>query len=136
MIVFDLQCLASGDVFEAWFRSNADYDEQTARGLVECPACGSNRIAKAPMAPLVSRPAGEDARHAIARLAAAQAELLRDSEWVGDAFAEKARAMHLGEIESRQVHGNATAEDAKTLIEDGVPVAPLPLPVVPPNQVN
>jgi hypothetical protein len=69
-------------------------------------------------------------------MAAVQAELLKDSRWVGDGFADTARAMHSGEIEREQVHGNATLEQAKSLVDDGVPVAPLPLPVLPPNQVN
>jgi hypothetical protein len=62
--------------------------------------------------------------------------MLKDSEWVGDRFAEEARSMHLGEAEARAVHGNATPAEAKSLIDEGVPVAPLPLPVLPPNQVN
>ena len=66
----------------------------------------------------------------------AQAEILRNSRWVGDQFVETARAMHSGEAEPEQVHGNATLAQAKSLAEDGVPVAPLPLPVVPPSQVN
>jgi hypothetical protein len=72
----------------------------------------------------------------LARLAAIQAELLKDSRWVGDEFADTARAMHSGEIAPAQVHGQATIEQAKSLLADGVPVAPLPLPVVAPNQVN
>ena len=72
----------------------------------------------------------------LARLAGMQAEMLKNSRWVGDEFAEKARAMHSGEIEREQVHGNATLEQAKALVDDGVPVASLPLPVTPPNQVN
>ena len=135
MIVFDLQCQDSGDVFEAWFQSGADYDEQSARGLVQCPVCQSTRIAKAPMAPRVpAKSSGEPSP--LALLAEAQAAALKDSEWVGDRFAAEARSIHLGESEARAVHGNATVAEAKSLIDDGVPVAPLPLPVVPPNQVN
>lgn len=134
MIVFDLQCQDSGDVFEAWFSSGSDYDDQAARGLVQCPACGSSRIAKAPMAPRV--PAKASGSSAIARLAEIQAAMLMDSEWVGRRFADEARSIHAGEAEPRQVHGEATAAEARSLIDDGVPVAPLPFPVVPPNQVN
>lgn len=137
MIVFDLQCLeqscVGGETFEAWFRSNADYDEQRGSGLVQCPFCQSANIAKAPMAPRVPR---KNSGEPLARLAELQAELLKDSRWVGDKFADTARAMHSGEIEPAQVHGNATLEQARSLVEDGVPVAPLPLPVVPPTQVN
>lgn len=133
MIVFDLQCLESGETFEAWFRSNADYDEQLGNGLVECPFCRSSNVAKAPMAPSVPR---KNAVDSLARLAAIQAEALKESRWVGDDFAETARAMHSGEIECEQVHGNATLEQARTLADEGVPVMPLPLPVTPPTQLN
>jgi len=133
MIVFDLQCRDGGETFEAWFRSSADYDEQSEGGLVQCPACGSANIGKAPMAPSVPR---KGSANPLAKLAAMQAELLKNSRWVGDEFTDTARAMHSGEIEPAQVHGNASIEQAKSLVEDGVPVAPLPLPVTPPNQLN
>jgi hypothetical protein len=133
MIVFDLLCLDGGETFEAWFRSNADFDEQRQAGLVECPFCQSANIAKAPMAPSVPR---KPKYGPLARAAALQAELLKDSRWVGDEFAETARAIHDGEIEPEQVHGSATIEQAKALVDEGVPVAPLPFPVVPPSQVN
>jgi hypothetical protein len=135
VIVFDLRCEDSGDVFEGWFESNADFDAQKARNLVQCPVCQSTRVAKAPMAAHV--PARSSAGGTpLARLAALQAKMLENSEWVGDRFAEEARAIHEGESDPRPVHGNATAAEAKTLIEDGIAVAPLPLPVLPPNQVN
>jgi hypothetical protein len=133
MIVFDLQCRDGGETFEAWFRSNADYDEQRAAGVVQCPVCQSANIAKAPMAPRVPKK-GLD--QPIARIAALQNELLKDSRWVGDEFTDTARAMHLGEIEAEQVHGNATIEQAKSLLDEGVSVSPLPLPVRPPSQIN
>jgi hypothetical protein len=133
MIVFDLQCHDGGETFEAWFRSNADYEEQREAGLVQCPVCQSANVAKAPMAPRVPK---KGADSPLARLAEAQAEILKDSRWVGDRFTEMARAMHSGEIEREQVHGQATLEQAKSLVDDGIPVAALPLPVVPPTQVN
>ena len=133
MIVFDLQCRDGGETFEAWFRSSSDYDEQREAGLVECPFCQSANIAKAPMAPRVPR---KGSTNPLARLAAMQAEMLKESRWVGDKFAETARAIHSGEMEPQQVHGSATIEQAKSLVDDGVPVAPLPLPVTPPSQVN
>ena len=138
MIVFDLQCLAGGDRFEAWFRSNADFDQQLEQGMVQCPFCFSSCVTKAPMAALLPRSSdrGSGASEVIARIASLQAELLRDSRWVGGEFAETARAMHHGEIDTSQVHGEATAEQAQSLVEEGVPIAPLPLPVVPPHQVN
>ena len=137
MIVFDLCCRQSGDRFEAWFRSNADFERQLETGLVQCPFCESSDVAKAPMAPMVASGGGaEGIAEAIGRLAALQAELLRGSRWVGDRFADTARAMHLGEIDTGPVHGEATAEQVRSLVEDEVPIAPLPLPVVPPDQVN
>src|SRR5206468_5522721 len=97
MIVFDLQCSersCSGETFEAWFRSSADYEEQRAGGLVQCPFCRSAKVAKAPMAP---RLPSKHSDAPLARLAAIQAELLKESRWVGEDFADTARAMHSGE---------------------------------------
>src|SRR3954449_10507315 len=103
MIVFDLQCRDGGETFEAWFRSGVDYDEQRAAGLVQCPVCQSANIDKAPMAPRVPR---KGTGGLIAKLAAIQTEMLKDSRWVGDDFAETARAMHVGDIAPAQVHGS------------------------------
>ena len=142
MIVFDLKC-GNAHVFEAWFGSSADYEDQRGRGLVTCPMCGDDSIDKAVMAPAVAAkgnrretvtPAAMKA--AIAALAEAQAKALATSEWVGTAFAGRARAMHDGEEAHAPIHGQATAAEAKALIEDGVPVAPLPFPVVPPTARN
>ena len=133
MIVFDLQCQDGGETFEAWFSSSADYEEQRGSGMVQCPVCGSTRVGKAPMAPQVPRKGGGEP---LARLAAMQAEMLKQSRWVGEQFATTARAMHSGEMPNEQVHGQATLAEAKSLVEEGIPVAPLPLPVVPPSQVN
>lgn len=148
MIVFDLKCGAQGHVFEAWFGSSADYEDQQGRGLVTCPICGSGDVAKAPMAPAVPRK-GEAAsapelfssdpasvKAMMNALAAMQTKLLETSENVGDRFAEEARAMHLGESDRRSIHGRATREEAGGLIEEGIPVAPLPFPVVEPGEKN
>ncbi|MFL6755771.1 MAG: DUF1178 family protein [Sphingomicrobium sp.] len=133
MIVFDLQCRDGGERFEAWFRSNADFEEQRAAGLIECPLCQSVNVGKAPMAPSVPRKSMDSP---LAKLASMQAELLKNSRWVGSDFADTARAMHSGEIERECVHGSATLQQAKSLVDEGVPISPLPLPVTPPNQVN
>ena len=133
MIVFDLQCRDGGETFEAWFRSSSDYEEQREAGLVQCPVCQSANVVKAPMAPRVPRKGSDNP---LARLAAMQADALKNSRWVGDRFVDTARAMHSGEIAPEQVHGNATLEQAKSLVDDGIPVAPLPLPVTPPGQIN
>ena len=133
MIVFDLQCGAGCTPFEAWFRSTADYEDQRGGGLVQCPYCNSAEVEKAPMAPRVPRKSAGDA---LQRLSDFQAEHLANSRWVGDDFVETARAMHNGEREAQQVHGNASLAQAKALADEGIPVAPLPFPVTPPNQVN
>ena len=138
MIVFDLKCLGDCAVFEGWFSSSSDFAEQTERGLVQCPYCGSAEVAKAPMAPRLGSSDGIaiEAKDAIAALASLQAKLLSNSEWVGADLPETARAMHLGEMEQRPVHGQASADEARSLIDEGVAIVPLPLPVVPPRQVN
>ena len=146
MIVFDLKC-GGGHVFEAWFGSSADYESQRGKALIACPMCGDSAIDKAVMAPNVaakgnrrsdaaSSPGKPDPKQVMAALAQAQAKMLEGSQWVGVAFADKARAMHLGEEAHAPIHGQASVAEAKALIEEGVPVAPLPLPVVPPEQRN
>ena len=141
MIVFDLRC-GAGHVFEGWFGSSADYDDQRQRGLVACPVCGSTGLEKAPMAPNVGKSGDglglspEAAKKALAELATAQRKLLENSEHVGDRFPQEARAIHLGEAEARAIHGRATADDAKSLAEDGIPVSPLPFPVPEPGEEN
>ena len=138
MIVFDLRCREGCAVFEGWFDSGEDYERQSMRGLVQCPFCGTARVEKAPMAPRVSRSDGStsEVKDVMACVAALQAKLLDNSEWVGTDLPETARAMHLGEVEPRAVHGQASADEARSLIDEGVPIVPLPLPVVPPGQVN
>jgi hypothetical protein len=137
VIVFDLKCLHGCAVFEGWFRSSSDFAEQTELGLVQCPCCGSAEVGKAPMAPRVNRSDDMPVEaEAIAALASLQARLLCNSEWVGADLPETARAMHLGEMEARPVHGQASAAEARSLIDEGVSILPLPLPIVPPGQVN
>ena len=162
MIVFDLRCAPAAHVFEAWFGSSADYDDQRARGLVACPLCGSDEIAKAPMAPAVpvksnaraiapagpaeagavpvaAHPATADPQAIKAMLAAAaavQKTLLAASESVGDRFADEARAIHLGESAARAIHGRATPAEAAALVEEGIQVAALPFPVLEPGEEN
>jgi hypothetical protein len=143
MIVFDLKCVG-GHVFEAWFASSAAYEAQRTDGQLSCPMCGNTDVDKAVMAPAIaakgnrqaapSTPA--DMKAALAALAKAQAAALEGSQWVGSAFADRARAMHAGEEDVAAIHGQATLMEAKRLVEDGVPVAPLPLPVVPPDTAH
>ena len=155
MIVYDLAC-DEGHRFEGWFGSSADYDDQRTRGLLVCPSCGSGQVAKAPMAPAVpakgnqrqevlppqtpqpmaNTPMPPEVQKALAALAKAQAEALKNSTWVGDKFAEETRKMHYGERDEAPIHGQASLAEAKALIEEGVPVAPLPFPVAPPEKLN
>ena len=145
MIVFDLRCGRRGHVFEAWFGSSADYEDQKARGLVNCPMCGSADVGKAIMAPAIpakgNKRAGPDraadlfaaapaeVKAVLAAAAAVQKKLIAGSESVGARFADEARAIHLGEAEPRPIHGRATPDEARALAEEGVDFAPLPFPV-------
>jgi hypothetical protein len=137
MIVFDLSC-GGGHVFEAWFGSQSDYDGQRERGLVSCPVCGDAGIDKAPMAPRISSSGSgvSDPNAVMKALVAAQAKMLAGSEDVGHRFAEEARAIHAGDAEERVIHGRTTPAEARKLVEEGVPVAPLPLPVRDPARDN
>ena len=148
MIIFDLKCKPQAHVFEAWFGSSEDYEEQQGRGLVSCPICGSAAVGKAPMAPRVGAkgnrtgipvgPSEEFAamKVALAALATAQREQLRNSDFVGDRFPDEARAIHLGEISARAIHGRASRSEAESLIEEGIPIAPLVIPFVEPGLEN
>jgi hypothetical protein len=141
MIVYDLRCAPQGHVFEGWFGSSADYDAQRERGLLSCPICGASDVDKAPMAPRVGPKGNQSAtpahvKKALATLAKAQKEMLAGSDYVGERFPDEARAIHLGEAEARAIHGKASPDDAKSLIDEGVPVAPLPFPVAPPGEEN
>lgn len=145
MIVFDLRC-GAGHVFEAWFGSSDAWEQQRSAGQVRCPTCDNPDVTKAMMAPNVATkghtrspaPSLEPAQFkaAVKALAAAQAKALEGSTWVGDSFARRARAMHDGEESAVAIHGQASLAEAKALVEEGVPVAPLPLPVVPPDRIN
>lgn len=151
MIIFDLKCL-EGHVFEGWFGSSSDYEDQQGRGLVSCPLCGSAEVVKAVMAPAVGAkgnraavaPAAPDlfsgdpegVKRMLAALSAEQKKMLASSEHVGDRFAQEARAIYLGESDARAIHGRATRDQAESLIEDGIPVAPLPFPVIEPGEEN
>lgn len=142
MIVFDLKC-ANRHIFEAWFGSSAAYEAQAVAGQVRCPLCDSAEVKKAVMAPNIApkgeragAPDADVAKAALAKLAAAQAKMLEGSEWVGRSFATRARAMHAGEETAAVIHGQTSLAEAKALADEGVPVAPLPLPVTPPESIN
>jgi hypothetical protein len=163
MIVFDLECRPSGHRFEGWFGSSDDYASQQERGLVTCPSCGVANVVKAPMAPnlgvkgkqLIAVPTPQapapsqasskamskgaippEAIKMMQALAEMQSKALEKSRWVGDSFAETSREMHYGEREAEPIHGQATMQQAKELIEEGIEVAPLPFPVITPGKAN
>ncbi|MBO9579382.1 MAG: DUF1178 family protein [Sphingobium sp.] len=155
MISFDLKCIHD-HVFEGWFRSSGDYEEQRGRRQIACPVCGSADVAKAVMAPAVAAKGNRrDAATApasiamtsgspdqakleemLGALAKAQTEMLEKSQWVGDKFAEQARAMYYGEAEQAPIHGTTNAQEARAMMEEGVPVAPLIVPVAPPESTH
>ena len=143
MMVFDLRC-AGGHVFEAWFASSSAWEEQRAAGQVSCPICDDRTVDKAAMAPAVPAKGNRRAtgslpatvKAALQALAAGQARALAHSTWVGPAFADRARAMHAGEEDHAVIHGQATLADARALVEEGIAVAPLLVPIVPPEQLN
>lgn len=139
MIVFDLACPA-GHRFESWFRDGAAYDEQAEAGAIACPVCGATNIAKAPTRLNIGRGGSRgDAPPSAATppgptlpppLAAALTELRRRVEEncddVGRAFPEEARRIHYGEAANRGIYGEASADDAKALADEGIDVQPMP----------
>ena len=131
MIKYALKCEVGHD-FEAWFPSSDGFDEQSRQGLVECPMCGSRDVAKAIMAPMVRTSKGRDeAGDAQRRLAELAFKVRRHVEathdYVGDAFAKEARDIHEGLTPERPIYGQATPAEVKSLVEDGVPVAAIPM---------
>ena len=134
MIRFSLSC-ANDHAFDGWFRNGEDFEAQKKRGLVSCPVCRSAEVEKALMAPAVSTgrkrdrialALGEEQRKALAKLKAMAEEAKKNADYVGDKFAEEARKIHFGETEARGIYGEATAEEARSLLEDGVDFVPLP----------
>lgn len=130
MIRYDLKC-ENDHGFDSWFASADAFDTLGKAGQLACPECGSVRVEKALMAPKV-RPArksasltkpSSDREKALAKL---RDEVEKNSDYVGMNFAAEARAMHEGDAPARSIYGEAKPEDAKSLIEDGLPVAPLP----------
>ncbi|WP_395944103.1 DUF1178 family protein [Brevundimonas sp.] len=149
MIRYALKC-DHDHGFEAWFGSSSDYDDQAARGLVECPFCGSHSVEKAIMAPAV----GGTKKSATAPDMAApdtlkkmqtmmmeaarevRAHVEANFDYVGDSFAREARDIHEGKSEKREIYGEATPAEVKKLKADGVPVSALPDAPPDPSKVN
>ena len=136
MVRYSLSC-AEGHGFESWFASATAFDDLAARGLLTCAECGSSQVGKALMAPAVAPSAkalaaSRDPREEI--LARMRRHLQETSDYVGPGFAAEARAIHDGAAPERSIWGEARPEEAKALIEDGIPVAPLPF--VPKRSAN
>jgi hypothetical protein len=152
MIRYALAC-DNGHDFESWFPSSASYDAQAERGLVECPICGSAKVAKQLMTPSLGRKGSSKAQpephtapppsaasapapmallsereQAVrAMLKAVREHVTRTADYVGDGFAAEARKMHYGEIDHRSIYGEANPAEAKALIEEGIEVHPIPI---------
>lgn len=148
MIRYALKC-SDAHTFESWFASSDGFDTLKASGNVSCPVCGDTEVAKAIMAPPVraSRKAasppvpamtdgplktpGSEMERALKDL---RKKVEANSDYVGLSFAAEARKMHDGDIPHRSIYGEAKLQDAKQLIEDGIPVAPLPF--IPQRKTN
>jgi hypothetical protein len=144
MIRYALRC-HQGHQFDSWFQSADAYEALAEKGLVSCAICGGTEVSKALMAPRVSgsdeaetpprsRPLSQPAHPTERMLRALREHLSKNSTYVGGRFAQEARAMHLGEAEERAIHGEAKPEEARALIEEGIPIAPLP--ILPPDKTN
>jgi hypothetical protein len=134
VIRYALVC-ENGHDFEGWFANSAAWESQVAEGRLECPACGSARIDKAPMAPNLAKGEGknegviegnkafEAVREMVRRV---RSHVEKTAEYVGDRFPEEARKIHYEEDDKRGIYGEASAEQADELREEGVDVYPLP----------
>ena len=135
MIQYSLKC-ENDHSFDSWFASADAYDKLADNGMVSCAVCGSTKVSKAIMAPRVRTTKGKEApvapkllteKSAVEQaMAEMRAQVEQNSEYVGTNFATEARSMHLGDAPERAIYGEAKPEEAKSLIEDGIPVTPLP----------
>jgi hypothetical protein len=154
MIRYNLRC-ERGHAFESWFQSSSAYESQEKRQLVNCPACGSAKVERAIMAPqIVSKKGRESVEPAPAPAPAASTDvaaptstplmmaqerelraklkelrdhIVKNADNVGERFPNEARKMHYGDIEHRPIYGEASPDEARSLIEEGVEVSPLPV---------
>lgn len=129
MILFDLRC-GDGHAFEAWFKDGATFDRQAAAHEIACPVCGSHEVAKALMAPAVapSRPKidAERAARMVRALREVRDHVEKTFDHVGPRFAEEARKIHYGEVEKRNIYGDATPEESRSLEDEGIEVGRIP----------
>ncbi len=150
MIRYALRC-ERDHTFESWFQSSSAFGQQVKRKLVSCPICGSDKVEKAIMAPrIVSKKGRESAAPAAAvpetppappptslmmaqerelrtKLKELRDHIVKNADNVGERFPNEARKMHYGEIEHRPIYGEASPDEARSLIEEGVEVSPLPV---------
>lgn len=142
MIRYNLKC-GAGHGFDSWFKSAEAFATLQAAGQVGCPVCGSTEVEKELMAPAV-RPArsaatarpdlSAPASEVEEKLAELRRQIEANSEYVGMNFAAEARAIHAGDAPERAIHGEAKPDEARAMIEEGLPVAPLPF--LPARRVN
>jgi hypothetical protein len=131
MIRYALSCDRDHS-FESWFQSADAFDRLQAAQRIACTVCGSTSVSKSLMAPAVAvsepgdRPLARPRSEVEAALAAMRRQIEETSDYVGLNFAAEARAIHDGTSPSRSIYGEARAEEARQLLEDGIPVAPLP----------
>jgi hypothetical protein len=152
MIRYSLRC-EQNHSFESWFQSSSAYDQQVKRKLVTCPACGSAKVEKAIMAPRIVGKKGRDKaaapieataeaapavnepaslmmaqeRELRAKIKELRDHIVKNADNVGERFPNEARAMHYGDKEHRPIYGEASPEEARALIDEGVEVSPLPV---------
>jgi hypothetical protein len=154
MIRYNLRC-ERGHAFESWFQSSAAYESQEKRQLVNCPACGSAKVERAIMAPQIVGKKGRESvepapapapaastdvtaptstplmmaqeRELRAKLKELRDHIVKNADNVGERFPNEARKMHYGDIEHRPIYGEASPDEARSLIEEGVEVSPLPV---------
>jgi hypothetical protein len=152
MIRYSLRC-ERGHGFESWFQSSAAYEQQEKRGLVNCPSCSSAKVERAIMAPQIVSKKGRDIaaparapapvaeaatpastpllmaqeRELRAKLKELRDHIVKNADNVGERFPNEARKMHYGDIEHRPIYGEASPDEARALIDEGVEVSPLPV---------
>lgn len=126
MIRFHLKC-DQNHAFDSWFQSGDAFDKLVAAGMVTCTSCGSRKVTKSIMAPAVSTSSEITApmptENAIATL---RDKIEATSDYVGTGFVKEARDMHDGVVPERPIYGEANLKDAKKLVDDGIPIVPLP----------
>ena len=150
MIHYNLRC-ERGHAFESWFQSSSAYEAQEKRELVNCPICGSAKVERAIMAPQIVTKKGRESavpapaaatdvtapastpllmaqeRELRAKLKELRDHIVKNADNVGERFPNEARKMHYGDIEHRPIYGEASPDEARALIEEGVEVTPLPV---------